>query len=182
MMHRSTAKLIVILGSVLLAAAVGTLIFSALPFVEPPTVTIPGGAGVSPALSWGAVAGGTISGGFHVEDGSQVMMVVLNQLEYAAVTSGTEAAQHNVYNVTAADAQFVVGLTGHDNFHLLFYRTNQSSGALPEIIDINVTVTRIDPYYFGAGVVLLIVGIPAVIIGFRRVREGKPAPAPTWRT
>lgn len=176
-----TAKVLAIVGLMLAASAAVSLVYSAIPMEGPKSVTItPNQSGVL-AFTWSIVTDGAIRGAFHVEDGSQVVIVVLNQPQYAVFHFDAVPSQ-NVYSMTASASNLTAALPGRATYYVVFLHSNGPVAASsPQVIDVNLTFSGIESYPFAAGLLLLLLGGPALYIGVRRIQEPKPGPPPTWK-
>jgi hypothetical protein len=172
---RRVAKILAIVGAILLLVGILSMVYAALPAGTQGTIPLPpGSAGAEyySYYSFGVLAGGNIQGNFTVLNGTPVSIFVYDSSDYNAYANGQNLT--GLYNVTAVSGQLSVDVSGFDTYYVVFQHA-PGYESVEQDVAVNLTSTGIDPTFFLGGIVAVGVGVLLVVVGIRRMRVQEPA-------
>lgn len=175
MASRRTARILLVLGVILILAGIGAVVYGSTPSSLNETDRIPAGWQYFNQFQWGILAGGTVQGTWQSVNNSPVQVFVYSDADYNAFVNGANLT--GLFNVTAASGTISLSVPGFGTYHVVIQHA-----AGYEDVDQNVTVvlttTGSDPTFTIGGIAAAVVGGAFLAYAVKR-RRAREAPAGT---
>lgn len=176
MVSHRTARILAIVGAVLLVIGVLAAWYGASPAYVQDTSAIPPDDSQYQYFSeydFSVLAGGTVQGNFSVLNGTPVTVFVFNDADYNAYVNGANLT--GLYTATAVSGTINLAVPGWNTYHVIFQHPPGYNGTYQEV-SVNLYSTGIDPSFFLGGVVALVIGVVLIAFGVRRMRSSRATP------
>ncbi len=180
MASRRIARIVILVGIVLIVAGMFALFYATSPSGSQDTAALPPNdlstqTEYFSEYSWSVLAGGTVHGTFAVTNGTPVSVFVFNDADYNTWVNGQNLT--GLYNTTAVSGTLDLQVSGWDTYHIVFAH-GPGYGNVTQDVSVNLTSTGIDPGYFLGGVAAAVIGL--ILVVFATIRLRRPAEqAPT---
>lgn len=175
MVSRRAARILAIVGVVLLLIGVLAAWYSSLPLSAAENVSIPPDDAQYQYFSeydFSVLAGGTVQGTFSASNATPVTVFVFNDADYSSYVGGANLT--GVYTTTAVSGTINLAVPGWNQYHVVFQHPPAYNGTWQDVA-VSLTSTGIDPSFFLGGVVAIGVGLVLLVFGVRRMRAPKAA-------
>ncbi len=179
---RTNALVFAIIGSIFIASAIAAFAYAGTP-VAAPAAVLPDGHYLV-VLTRSIAIGGSVRGDFRAEGNFSVRLWILNSNQYTdfLMTSGPWSFDRGTYRVTGRTANVSADLPALETWYLVLETNATGQDGGPIIVELNLTFSGFDAYYFGAGVVFLLLGGLAMFWStLKGLREPVSRPAPSWK-
>ncbi len=169
--HRA-AKVIAVLGVIVILIGLFALFYALTPAAAQETLAIPAGGQYYNYYTWNVLSGGSVSGNWTCLNGTPVQVLVYNAGDYNAYTNGANLS--GLYNTTAVSGTLDVPVSGFGTYYVVVQHGSGYESGEQDVF-VSFTSTGTDPTSFFAGIAALVIGALMIVYGMRAVR--KPAPA-----
>lgn len=175
MVARRTARILAIVGVVLLAVGLLAAWYATWPSYVQDTARIPPDDAQYQYFSefdFNVLAGGTVQGTFAVLNGTPVTVFVFNNADYNSYVNGANLS--GVYTATAVNGTIDLAVSGWNTYHVIFQHPPAYSGTYQEVA-VDLSSTGIDPSFFLGGIAAIVIGVVLLAFGVRRMRAPQTA-------
>ena len=178
MASRRTARILIVVGIVLVVAGLFSIFYAMLPAGSRDTAALlPNDLTTQTEYyseySWSVLSGGTVQGTFTVTNGTPVDVFVFNDADYNAWVNGQNLT--GLYNATAASGTLNLQVSGWNTYHIVFAH-GPGYGGQEQDVSVDLTSTGTDPGFFLGGIAAAAIGI--VLAAFAVLLLRRPAEHP----
>jgi len=170
---RGTARILLIVGAILIAAGIGAAVYGSTPASVSETDPLPVGWQNFNEFQWGVVAGGTIQGSWQCENGTPVQVFVYNDADYNDYVNGANLT--GLFNVTAASGTISLSVPGFNTYHFVLQHGAGYENTT-QYVSVTLTTAGSDPTYTIGGIVAVVVGALLIAYAVRRSRRTAAPP------
>ncbi len=167
MASRRTARILLVVGVILILVGIGALVVGSTPGSVSETDFIPAGWENVVQFQWGTVAGGTVQGTWQSGNATPVQVLVYNDADYNAYLNGANLT--GLYNVTGTSGTIALSVPGFNTYHVVVQHPAAYEN-LDQNVTVSLTTTGADPTFTIGGAVAAVLGVAAVAFSVRRLR------------
>ena len=175
MVSHRTARILAIVGVVLLLIGLVSVWYGSSPASVQETATIPPDDAQYQYFSeydFSVLAGGTVRGTFSSVNVTPVTVFVLNDADYNSYVSG--ANRSGLYMTTAVNGTINLAVPGWNTYHVIFQHPPAYNGTWQDVA-VDLTSTGLDPTFVLGGVAAVLIGLGLIVFGVRRMRAPQAA-------
>src|SRR5512137_2278541 len=167
MVSHRMARILAIVGVLLLLLGVFAAWYGALPSSVQDTAAVPPDDVQYKWFSefdFSVLAGGTVQGTFSVLNGTPVTMLVLNDANYNSYVHGENLTGLGLYTTTAVNGTINLVVPGWNTYHVVFQHP-PAYNAKWQVVAVDLTSTGLEPSFFLGGVAALVIGLLLLVFG-----------------